>query len=900
DGFLFCVHRYLFSHDSLYFSNRFTQLGVRDHEALSTIVSLGDVECEDFEAFLSVLYPHFEEQDLSYEQWRSVLHLSTRWGFASRRRLALESIKPPTSYDRLLLARKYAVDHWVIPALTALCERTAPLSLDEARRMNIEDVVLVATVREDIFRSGGNATEIPRRVEAMQAEVLVRFADDDESLASSTSGATEQGPGSTVNATISSDSEARSRNDTHSSRWQMSPTASGAPRLPSAKFGAKHTSLPRVSEGGKTPRGEHATPDDSFIRHDAYFFKDGNATFLVDGMLYCVHRYFFSRDSVYFSTRFAQLGVCDHEALPTIISIGDIEHSDFEALLSVLYPANFEAHGLSYEQWKSVLHLSTRWGFASLRKLAIKSIKPPTPHDQFVLARTYSVDHWVLPALTALCERTLPLSLYEARQMSMEDVILVATVREEIRGGSLRSGTTGQYVDSTMASGVNPNVEAEGAKTIGVASPLGLQQMATKETDTDKAAEDCTGAKEDASKGLEESEVARAKEKADSEARNAGAEAKAKHVADLKAKAKAEARALAKVGEKARKKQEEATRTKVKADAEAKKAAKRARRAARKAKKAAKAKADAKAKKAATSRAHTTEPAARPASFLGVGTGESETPDGSRQQNNDSFLQHNKYFFKDGNVTFLVDGFLYCVHRYFFSRDSLYFSTRFAQLGVRDHEASSTIVSLGDVECKDFEAFLSVLYPENFEEQDLSYEQWRSVLHLSTRWGFASLRKLALRSIKPPTASDRLLLARTYAVDHWIVPALTALCERTASLSLDEAHGMSMEDVVLVATIREDIRSKAIRSGVSAAEISRRVEVMQAGTPVPDADNEVSPESPTHGATEQWPSSTVNATIFRGFEVRSGNDTETVVAKPVMGNTPMSGWKFNFVSSGRR
>ena len=96
---------------------------------------------------------------------------------------------------------------------------------------------------------------------------------------------------------------------------------------------------------------------------------------------------------------------------------------------------NFEAHELSYEQWKSVLHLSTRWGFASLRELALRSIKPPTPHDQLVLARTYLVDHWVLPSLTALCSRKLPLSLGEARQMSMEDVILVATVREEICGG---------------------------------------------------------------------------------------------------------------------------------------------------------------------------------------------------------------------------------------------------------------------------------------------------------------------------------------------------------------------------------------------------------------------------------------------------------------------------------
>ncbi|KAH9067670.1 hypothetical protein EDB87DRAFT_1537878, partial [Lactarius vividus] len=152
-----------------------------------------------------------------------------------------------------------------------------------------------------------------------------------------------------------------------------------------------------------------------------------------DGTLYCVHRYFFSRDCIYFSTRFAQPGICDHEALPTIISICDVERKDFEALLSVLYPANFETHELTYEQWKSVLHLSTRWGFTSLRKLALRSIRPPTPHDKLVLARTYSIGHWELSALTALCERTLPLSLDEAQQMSLEDVILVARVREEIR-----------------------------------------------------------------------------------------------------------------------------------------------------------------------------------------------------------------------------------------------------------------------------------------------------------------------------------------------------------------------------------------------------------------------------------------------------------------------------------
>jgi len=292
----------------------------------------------------------------------------------------------------------------------------------------------------------------------------------------------------------------------------MSPTASETPRLPSDQFGAKHTSLPGVSEEGRTPRGGHATLDDSFVRHDTYFFKDGNVTFLIDDTLYCVHRFFFSRDSTYFSERFSKLGIRDHEALPIVISIDDVENDDFEALLSVLYPANFEAHELSYKQWKSVLHLSTRWGFASLRELALKSIEPLTSYDQLVLARTYSVEHWVLPALTALCSRTLPLSLDEARQMSVEDVVLVATVREEIRDGTLRvdaadiplhvelaqairvskvysdklkSGSTRQESSSTMASAVDLNAEAGIAKTMRMTP--GPHQRATKEGSTNES-----------------------------------------------------------------------------------------------------------------------------------------------------------------------------------------------------------------------------------------------------------------------------------------------------------------------------------------------------------------------------------------------------------------------------
>lgn len=155
-------------------------------------------------------------------------------------------------------------------------------------------------------------------------------------------------------------------------------------------------------------------------------------------------------------------------------------------------------------------------------------------------------------------------------------------------------------------------------------------------------------------------------------------------------------------------------------------------------------------------------------------------------------------------------------------------------------------MSLNDTERKDFDAFLSILYPEygwcsvvlqladrgaymyrNFGETDLTYEEWKSVLHLSTRWGFTSIRRLALTTIKPPTPHDQLLLARTYSVDEWVVPALSALCGRTEPLTLSEARQMDIEDVVLVVTVRESIRSRALQAKV--AEISRYVEAAQAG-----------------------------------------------------------------------
>lgn len=63
-----------------------------------------------------------------------------------------------------------------------------------------------------------------------------------------------------------------------SSHLQIPPTACEASGLHGADLGVEHTNL----LGGKTPSG-------TFIKHDEYFFEDGNITFLVRDFWWFIH-----------------------------------------------------------------------------------------------------------------------------------------------------------------------------------------------------------------------------------------------------------------------------------------------------------------------------------------------------------------------------------------------------------------------------------------------------------------------------------------------------------------------------------------------------------------------------------------------------------------------------------
>jgi hypothetical protein len=82
---------------------------------------------------------------------------------------------------------------------------------------------------------------------------------------------------------------------------------------------------------------------------------------------------------------------------------------------------------------------------------------------------------------------------------------------------------------------------------------------------------------------------------------------------------------------------------------------------------------------------------------------------------------------------------------------------------------------------------------------------------------------------------------------------------------------MNIEDVVLVAAIREDIRNQTLR--VDTAEIPRRVEAAQAGELVRVDSVEVPSAVPTSGAVEQASSPVAEERASKDY------DTEEVDGK---------------------
>ncbi|KIO04195.1 hypothetical protein M404DRAFT_48882, partial [Pisolithus tinctorius Marx 270] len=123
-------------------------------------VVLRGVSKKEFESLLralmyrSVRHGTNKGSDLDYDQWMSVLKLSTTWEFTGLSNAAIEYLdcllRPLDPITKVELALQYNIQEWLLSALLMLARRSAPISIEEGRRIGFENALKLASVREKL------------------------------------------------------------------------------------------------------------------------------------------------------------------------------------------------------------------------------------------------------------------------------------------------------------------------------------------------------------------------------------------------------------------------------------------------------------------------------------------------------------------------------------------------------------------------------------------------------------------------------------------------------------------------------------------------------------------------------------------------------------------------------
>ncbi|KAF9239119.1 hypothetical protein BU15DRAFT_62136 [Melanogaster broomeanus] len=206
-------------------------------------------------------------------------------------------------------------------------------------------------------------------------------------------------------------------------------------------------------------------------RHTRFYMD--TVTFLVEDCLFKVPRNRFETESTVFRDMFLLPAGDLHEVEgrndEKPIRLEGIKKDEFEQLLKVLlhwsYTSQSQELPGDVEQWTSVLKLSTLWDLSSQRQIAIDKLSelPVPPIDKIILANTYDVKPWLLPAMHDLVRRQDPINMEDASRLGFETALKLASVREKIALRTVTRSCWNCYCTTSNTSEifVGPRLDAE-------------------------------------------------------------------------------------------------------------------------------------------------------------------------------------------------------------------------------------------------------------------------------------------------------------------------------------------------------------------------------------------------------------------------------------------------------
>ncbi|KAG8683871.1 hypothetical protein FRC09_015756 [Ceratobasidium sp. 395] len=130
------------------FHHQETGLSVSIHQLTRMDTTISTVEIE---ALLDLLYtPFYATKGIKPETYRLALPLCIKWGLEELRVAILSELEKGLDlFDRYALARELNIPEWEKYCLSALVIRPMGLTLDEGRRLGVDAVVFISTLRED-------------------------------------------------------------------------------------------------------------------------------------------------------------------------------------------------------------------------------------------------------------------------------------------------------------------------------------------------------------------------------------------------------------------------------------------------------------------------------------------------------------------------------------------------------------------------------------------------------------------------------------------------------------------------------------------------------------------------------------------------------------------------------
>ncbi|KAF9021717.1 hypothetical protein BDP27DRAFT_1439103 [Rhodocollybia butyracea] len=119
------------------------------------------------------------------------------------------------------------------------------------------------------------------------------------------------------------------------------------------------------------------------------------------------------------------------------IHLEGVSKQDFRQLLRVLCPPKVigRLEVLSFHEWLSVLKLADQWCMDAVRAHAIEMMTDIAvdPVEKVVVARKYSISHWIAPALNSILQRSQTLNETDVNRLGLSTALHLVEIRERLK-----------------------------------------------------------------------------------------------------------------------------------------------------------------------------------------------------------------------------------------------------------------------------------------------------------------------------------------------------------------------------------------------------------------------------------------------------------------------------------